>query len=169
MHTHHRAMLAARSWRGLAGRQRSLSPAASDLYIRRCRAPGAGWLCARSFSSFGGLKLQQPLLAALEELELSEPTEIQRAAIPAVLGGHDVVIASETGSGKTLAYLLPMVDILKQEEERSRRRGRAVGARLQRPRAVILVPSREVGRQVRTLLGSIPRLFHGVAVSSCHG
>eukprot|EP01044_Picomonas_judraskeda_P003793 COSAG03_NODE_321_length_9007_cov_6.783341_4_plen_145_part_00 len=107
----------------------------------------------RRLSTFGNLKLQPTLLAALEELELAAPTEIQRAAIPAILSGRDVIIASETGSGKTLAYLLPLVDVLKQEEERSRRRGRAVGARLQRPRAVILVPSREVGRQVCTLTG----------------
>lgn len=160
-------MLGARSWRGLAWRQRSVS-VASDLSIRCCRASGAG-LSARSFSSFGDLKLQRPLLAALRELELSEPTEIQRAAVPAVLGGHDVVIASETGSGKTLAYLLPMVDILKQEEERSRRRGRAAGARLQRPRALILVPTREVGRQVRTFVEHYAtELSYRVSVSSFH-
>lgn len=100
-------------------------------------------------SGFTELELHPPLLAALEELELDEPTEVQQAAVPAILGGDDVLIASETGSGKTLAYLLPIVHVLKQEEEVSRQRGRAVGARLQRPRAIVLVPSREVGRQVR--------------------
>lgn len=116
---------------------------------RRCCAQAR----LRRLSTFGDLKLQPTLLAALEELELATPTEIQQAAIPAILSGRDVLIASETGSGKTLAYLLPLVHVLKQEEYRSRQPGRAVGARLQRPRAVILVPSREIGRQVSASTG----------------
>ena len=45
----------------------------------------------------------------MESLGLERPTEIQAAAVPAILRGGDVVMASHTGSGKTLAYLLPLV------------------------------------------------------------
>lgn len=127
----------------------------------RPRAAAAGprrGLCSgRSCSSsFAELELSPPLLAALEELELQEPTEVQRAAVPAILGGSDVLIASETGSGKTLAYLLPIVHALKAEEAAAASQGRSVGARLSRPRAVVVVPSREVGRQVRPQTTRLP-------------
>lgn len=51
-----------------------------------------------------------PLQAALAEKGISEPTEIQAAAVPALLRDRssDFMLASHTGSGKTLAYLLPV-------------------------------------------------------------
>ena len=52
-----------------------------------------------------------PLLQ-VESLSLERPTEIQAAAVPAILRGGDVVMASHTGSGKTLAYLLPLVRLV---------------------------------------------------------
>lgn len=42
---------------------------------------------------------------------------VQADAIPAVLSGSDIAIASETGSGKTLAYLLPIIHSLKQRQK----------------------------------------------------
>jgi superfamily II DNA/RNA helicase len=50
------------------------------------------------------------LQAALAEKGISEPTEIQAAAVPALLRDRssDFMLASHTGSGKTLAYLLPV-------------------------------------------------------------
>ena len=62
------------------------------------------------------------------------------------------VILCFTGSGKTLAYLAPVMQQLKHEEE-------AIGvmARVNRPRAIILCPSRELASQVlvSTLLGIV--------------
>lgn len=54
--------------------------------------------------------LPLPAQAALAEQGISTPTEIQAAAIPALLRhrGADYILASHTGSGKTLAYLLPI-------------------------------------------------------------
>ena len=51
-----------------------------------------------------------PAQAALAEQGISTPTEIQAAAIPALLRhrSSDYILASHTGSGKTLAYLLPI-------------------------------------------------------------
>jgi len=112
----------------------------------------------RGAASFASLRLRPPLLAALDDMGLAEPTEVQEAAVPAILGGRDVLIASETGSGKTLGYLLPVVQLLKEQEEKG---GRAT--RLQRPRAVVVVPSREVGRQV---LRSVKALSHHAKLAS---
>lgn len=62
-------------------------------------------------SSFEELGLSDEVMAALEEMGISVPTEIQSIGIPAVLDGKSVVLGSHTGSGKTLAYMLPLVQV----------------------------------------------------------
>lgn len=62
-------------------------------------------------SNFGELGLNEEVIAALEEMGISAPTEIQCIGIPAVLEGGSVVLGSHTGSGKTLAYMLPIVQV----------------------------------------------------------
>ena len=58
--------------------------------------------------TFSELGIPQPLVAALAKQNISEPTSIQRLAIPAIAEGKDVYIHSETGSGKTcLLYTSP--------------------------------------------------------------
>eukprot|EP01025_Chloroclados_australasicus_P059216 TRINITY_DN7477_c0_g2_i2.p1 TRINITY_DN7477_c0_g2~~TRINITY_DN7477_c0_g2_i2.p1 ORF type:complete len:648 (+),score=67.94 TRINITY_DN7477_c0_g2_i2:48-1991(+) len=94
------------------------------------------------YHDFNQLGLRQELLEALYENDLSKPTEIQVMAIPKILDGEDVLIASHTGSGKTLAYLLPVVHKLKQEEDEG------VVSRVKRPRALILGPTRELTDQI---------------------
>lgn len=46
-------------------------------------------------------------------LGLKSPTEIQKAVIPEIMAGRNLVMASHTGSGKTLAFLLPLVSVYK--------------------------------------------------------
>lgn len=89
-------------------------------------------------------------MAAVLELRLTQPTEVQCLAVPAILDGHSVVVASHTGSGKTLAYMLPLVQLLRQEEMQL---GQATRAR--RPRAVVLCPTRELAEQVFRVAKSI--------------
>ncbi|RUP50527.1 P-loop containing nucleoside triphosphate hydrolase protein [Jimgerdemannia flammicorona] len=80
------------------------------------------------------------------------PTEIQALAIPELLRQKNpyILCAAETGSGKTLTYLLPIIHHLKQQEQRAAsdpgqaRRLR----RLEHPRAIVLVPSRELSAQL---------------------
>ena len=62
--------------------------------------------------SFEELGLGEEVMAALGEMGISKPTEIQCVGVPAVLAGTSVVLGSHTGSGKTLAYLLPLVQVL---------------------------------------------------------
>lgn len=63
-------------------------------------------------ASFEGLGVSEEVMAAVSEMGIDVPTEIQGIGIPAVLEEKSVVLGSHTGSGKTLAYLLPLVQVL---------------------------------------------------------
>ncbi|MEI8255057.1 MAG: DEAD/DEAH box helicase [Deltaproteobacteria bacterium] len=79
----------------------------------------------------------------LAEHNFITPTEIQSRAMPALLDGRSVVGVAETGSGKTLAYVLPVLHALKVLENE----GNPVTVE-GHPRAVVVVPTRELGEQV---------------------
>ncbi len=87
--------------------------------------------------TFTDLGLSVPLLRAVAERDYTEPTPIQTSAIPAVLRGADVWASAQTGSGKTAAFALPVLQLLSAS---ARPRGRFA-------RALILVPTRELGAQ----------------------
>jgi ATP-dependent RNA helicase RhlE len=93
--------------------------------------------------AFSELPLLPTLQSALVEQGLTRPTEIQRRAVPALLDGRSIVGVAQTGSGKTLAYALPILHILKTLETE----GKSVEMAA-RPRAVVIVPGRELGEQV---------------------
>lgn len=84
---------------------------------------------------FSDFKLTPALLQALSELNFSLPTPIQKQAIPIIKAGKDVIGIAQTGTGKTAAYLIPLILKLKMP---------ANGA----PRALILVPTRELAIQI---------------------
>src|SRR5436190_6987238 len=84
--------------------------------------------------SFASLGLPEPVLRGVRAAGYTEPTPIQKKAIPMILPGHDLVAAAMTGSGKTAAFILPMLARL-----------------LDGPNAVrglVLVPTRELAAQV---------------------
>ena len=87
--------------------------------------------------SFADLGLSDELLRAVADSGYPEPTPIQRAAIPSVLMGKDLVGIAQTGTGKTAAFVLPMIDILGHGRSRARM-----------PRSLILEPTRELAVQV---------------------
>jgi superfamily II DNA/RNA helicase len=60
-------------------------------------------------AGFQELGVDPNLIAALERLDLSAPTEIQQRVIPAALEGRDCLVRACTGAGKTNAYLLPIL------------------------------------------------------------
>lgn len=110
--------------------------------------------------SFGALGLQVQVCAALSAAGIVRPTRVQQRGIPVALGGADVIIGAATGSGKTLAYLLPVVSLLKAEEELREDGGVALRV-ARRPRAVVIVPTRELAEQV---LGVAKGLSYGVKI-----
>jgi superfamily II DNA/RNA helicase len=87
--------------------------------------------------TFADLGLSDELLRAVSDSGYTEPTPIQRGAIPAVLMGKDLVGIAQTGTGKTAGFVLPMLDILGQGRSRARM-----------PRSLILEPTRELAAQV---------------------
>jgi ATP-dependent RNA helicase RhlE len=93
-----------------------------------------------SFTDFG---LLTSLQKTLKDKKLFRPTEIQAQTIPLLMSGQSVVGVSETGSGKTLAYALPMLHMLKALEDDNN-----PVTEENQPRAVVMVPTRELGEQV---------------------
>ena len=87
-------------------------------------------------SGFAELALAPELRHALSGLGYEEPTPIQRAAIPPLLEGRDLVGQAATGTGKTAAFALPVLQRLLRE-----------GGRVE-PLALVLVPTRELAVQV---------------------
>jgi len=87
--------------------------------------------------TFADLGLSDQLLRAVEDSGYTEPTPIQRGAIPAILMGRDLTGIAQTGTGKTAGFVLPMIDILHQGRSRARM-----------PRSLILEPTRELAMQV---------------------
>ncbi|XP_052741621.1 probable ATP-dependent RNA helicase DDX52 isoform X2 [Bicyclus anynana] len=76
----------------------------------------------------------QTLVNTVVQCGYSEPTPIQRQAIPCILEGRQIVACAPTGSGKTAAFLVPLLHLL--------------GAPCGGPRALVLCPTRELAHQI---------------------
>lgn len=74
------------------------------------------------------------LIQGLAKQGITEPTEVQKKAIPSILLGKDVIAHSQTGSGKTLAYLLPLIE--------------KVDTTLRSAQVIVLTPTHELAAQV---------------------
>jgi ATP-dependent RNA helicase DeaD len=85
-------------------------------------------------TTFSDLELRDELLQSLTELGYEEPTPIQAEAIPPLLLGADLLGQAATGTGKTAAFALPLLQRI------------TLGG--PRPRALVLVPTRELAIQV---------------------
>jgi superfamily II DNA/RNA helicase len=94
-------------------------------------------------TNFEKFPLLPTLLTTLAEGGLVTPTEIQKRALPLLLKGKSLVGVSETGSGKTLVYILTALQHLKSLENDGHQTSKD-----RSPRAVIMVPTRELGEQV---------------------
>jgi len=87
-------------------------------------------------TTFAQLGLPEPLVRALGKKEITVPFPVQEATIPDVLAGKDVSGKAPTGSGKTLAFGLPLL-------------ARVEKAQRNKPRALILAPTRELAEQIK--------------------
>jgi superfamily II DNA/RNA helicase len=97
----------------------------------------------RQVDTFGELDVPQPIVDALAARDVLAPFPIQTATLPDSLAGRDVLGRGRTGSGKTLAFAIPTVARL--AASRTRRQSK-------RPRALVLVPTRELANQVAETL-----------------
>jgi len=97
---------------------------------------------ARNFAQLG---LPVPLVTTLARRGLHQPFAIQSRTLPDSLAGRDIVGRAQTGSGKTLAFGLPMIARLAVTPQRQPGR----------PRGLVLVPTRELARQVADALAPL--------------
>ena len=86
--------------------------------------------------TFKDYALDPRLQRNLQAIGFEHPTPIQSAAIPQALEGHDILGSAETGTGKTAAFMLPLLQKL------------ISSPRTRRPRALVVVPTRELALQV---------------------
>ena len=114
--------------------------------------------------SFSELGLAAELVRAVSEEGYSEPTPVQRQAIPIILAGRDVLAGAQTGTGKTAGFTLPLLHRLHSNKLAGNRRP---------VRALILTPTRELAAQVaesvRTYGKHLPLksavIFGGVSIN----
>ncbi len=90
-------------------------------------------------SYFSDLGLAEPLIRALETKGYSDPTPIQKQAIPALLKGRDLLGIAQTGTGKTAAFSLPSLHRL-AADPKARQNASC--------RMLVLSPTRELAAQI---------------------
>lgn len=98
--------------------------------------------------SFESLGLCAELLSAVKSQGYTTPTPIQTQAIPVVFEGCDLLAGAQTGTGKTAAFALPIVQRLSEKLPVEKRR---------KPRALVLVPTRELAAQVSEEMNNFAR------------
>ncbi|MEU1623424.1 DEAD/DEAH box helicase [Streptomyces sp. NPDC005722] len=133
---------------GPAGRTRARVPGNSGGKVRPVAArgdfaaPETVTPALPPVTAFSQLPLPPALLKTLTDLGVHEPFPIQSATLPDALAGRDVLGRGRTGSGKTLAFGLPLLA----------RTAAGRRAEPKRPRALVLVPTRELAQQVTEAL-----------------
>jgi superfamily II DNA/RNA helicase len=105
--------------------------------------------------SFAALGVAPDLAKALADSGITSPFPIQTMTIPDALAGRDVCGKAQTGSGKTLAFGLPVIMRLSE-------------AKPHRPKALILVPTRELAHQVQEVLTPLAA-SRGLRLSAVYG
>ena len=83
-----------------------------------------------------------------QKLKYTEPTPVQRAAIPVALRHRDVVGIAETGSGKTLAFLLPLITYIQSIEPEYMKYEHSKEDNANRTLGLVLAPTRELALQI---------------------
>ena len=109
-------------------------------------------IIASGFARFG---FAPELLKALEAIGYQEPSPIQKAAIPELMLGRDLVGQAQTGTGKTAAFALPMLAALDPEQRK--------------PQVLVLAPTRELALQVADAFNSYASHLPGVRTLAIYG
>ena len=107
--------------------------------------------------TFSTLSLPQPIVTALARQDIVNPSPVQMAVIPDALAGKNVLGRARTGSGKTLAFGLPVLARLAGRTSRPRA-----------PRALILLPTRELATQVRSAMEPLAQKM-GLRLTTVYG
>lgn len=96
--------------------------------------------------SFQDLGLSDAVVHGVQRMGYVDPSPIQLRAIPVILSGRDLIASAQTGTGKTAAFGLPILSRLDSPQ--------------QKPRCLILEPTRELAMQVETAFHDFGRFMH---------
>lgn len=102
---------------------------------------------------FTDFNLKDTIQAAITEAGFTEPSPVQRDAIPLILEGHDIIAQAQTGTGKTAAFGLPAMSMMKAD-------GSVEG--------LVIVPTRELAMQVSDELFRFGKLS-GLKTATVYG
>ena len=130
----------------------SSSPCSADLDAAANSAAAVNPPADQGFGCFG---FGSELLQALEAIGYREPSPIQKAAIPELMLGRDLVGQAQTGTGKTAAFALPMLARLDPAERK--------------PQVLVLAPTRELALQVADAFNSYASQLNGVRTLAIYG
>ena len=97
--------------------------------------------------SFLDLGIEPAIVYQLKKQGITEPFEVQEAAIPDTLLGKDICCRAPTGSGKTLAFGLPLIARCKPSEPG-------------KPSSLIVTPTRELAEQICNVLTPLAKEMH---------
>ncbi|XP_033219852.1 ATP-dependent RNA helicase DDX42 [Belonocnema kinseyi] len=110
-------------------------------------------------TSFGHFGFDDPLMKAVRKNEYTQPTPIQAQAVPAALGGRDIIGIAKTGSGKTAAFIWPMLVHIMDQKELKPGDG---------PIGLILAPTRELSQQIYQEAKKFGKVYN-IQVCCCYG
>ena len=123
----------------------------------RSRHRRGGSRVAAPATTFAAAGVPAPLVAALAETGITTPFPIQALTLPDALAGLDILGRGQTGSGKTLSFSIPLAARLAD--------GYTSACR---PRGLVLVPTRELARQVQAVLAPLAQAV-GLSVVAIYG
>ena len=95
-------------------------------------------------SSFQQFNFSEVIAKNIADAGFSEPTPIQKEAIPLVLTGRDILGLAQTGTGKTAAFVLPTLQRLLAGQRRM-------------VRALVIAPTRELAEQINQVIMTLAR------------
>lgn len=100
------------------------------------------------------LNVREDIVKALDELEITMPSEIQSEAIPALIEGLDVIGQAQTGTGKTFAYGIPTLMKITNSKNIE---------------ALVLCPTRELALQVSGELNKLIKYMKNIKIATVYG
>ena len=110
-------------------------------------------------ASFASVGVPSLLIEALRDQGITSPFPIQTVTLPDSLTGRDVLGRGRTGSGKTIAFALPLITRLSTDRQR---------AKANRPRGLVLLPTRELAAQVESTIEPLARAA-GLSTTTIYG
>ncbi len=105
-------------------------------------------------NAFSGIS--QELIEKLSSDGITAPTKVQNMIIPKIQKGEKILFQSETGTGKTLAYLLPLIDRLEKDEDRTKLRILIIAPTFELASQINMTAKKLTSRKTALIIGGSP-------------